>query len=882
MKKNLLFFVFFIAFASVSWSQVVSTISGVTICTGPSTVDVPVKVSSFTAVGSITLKLSHTPSELSSPSVIYKDPGLDAWGTFSINTSTPGTILISAFDPCTVPTCSGLTLANNTTLFTLRFTIGAITSPAVISFVENAQGTSCEYGGTPPLYTPFTDTPTNTYYINGSVTIVADPVAPGITKNPSDANVCAGQNLTVSISSGSGGTGNIADEYRYTTNNGTNWSAWSASVPSFAGIAGTNKIQSRRTADGTGCTESTYNEVSWNVVADPVAPGITKSPADATVCAGQNLTVTISSGTGGTGTVADEYRYSTNNGTDWSGWSVSVPSFAAVTGTSKIQSRRTATGTGCDASGINEVSWTVVADPVAPGLTKNPATASVCAGETLTVSITSGSGGAGTTADEYRYTTNNGTNWSAWSASVPSFAGVAGTNKIQSRRTATGTGCDESSYNEVSWTVNAKQKISGTFSYHHSSGDLVLSGADITVNLYKSSDVTHSTLLGSDVTDASGYYEFPANCPDCDYDIVATSTHSTDGAVNTTDAAQANYWGPNAYSIQKVRFHAGDVAGPDLYVGSTDAIRIQANFVNGTAFDKASWTFWRSGFSILHNPLEEEPEYSESFTKVSLPVGNDVDADMYGLVTGDFNRSFNPNITKAASASLDLVYSGIIRAGHEQEIELPLRIAKAATLGAISLVMEIPSDLVEIKNVATEGTGGQLSWAVTGNELRIGWHSPVPLVLGPDGIVATLKLRTTSAFTPGNCIRIRLASDPRNELADEMYEVIGNALLAIDAIEAAPTGVDDPQMNGFFTCYPNPSTDGIIFSYSIPENGHVTLEIFSILGKKEVSVIEQVQPAGNHRINTGHLNLANGIYTARLTFKAVGHEFSQTLKIIRN
>ncbi|HOX78877.1 MAG TPA: T9SS type A sorting domain-containing protein, partial [Bacteroidales bacterium] len=352
--------------------------------------------------------------------------------------------------------------------------------------------------------------------------------------------------------------------------------------------------------------------------------------------------------------------------------------------------------------------------------------------------------------------------------------------------------------------------------------------------------------------------------------------------VNTTDAAQANYWGPNPYSIQKVRFHAGDVAGPDLFVGSTDAIRIQANFVNGTAFDKAAWTFWRSGFSILHNPLEEEPEYTEYYTKVSLPVGSDASANMYGLVTGDFNRSFNPNITKAASASLDLVYSGIIRAGHEQEIELPLRIAKAATLGAISLVMEIPSDLVEIKNVATEGTGGQLSWAVTGNELRIGWHSPVPLVLGHDGIVATLKLRTTSAFTPGNSIRIRLASDPRNELADEMYEVIGNALLAIDAIEAAPTGVDDPQMNGFFTCYPNPSTDGIIFSYSIPENGHVTLEIFSIIGKKEATLIDEVQMAGNHRINTGQLDLANGIYTARLTFKVPGHEFSQTLKIIRN
>ncbi len=76
------------------------------------------------------------------------------------------------------------------------------------------------------------------------------------------------------------------------------------------------------------------------------------------------------------------------------------------------------------------------------------------AGTTLTATTTSGSGGAGTIEDQYRYSLDNGATWSVWDATVSSFAAVVGVNKIQSRRTATGPGCVESSYNEVSWTVN--------------------------------------------------------------------------------------------------------------------------------------------------------------------------------------------------------------------------------------------------------------------------------------------------------------------------------------------------------------------------------------------------------------------------------------------
>jgi len=208
--------------------------------------------------------------------------------------------------------------------------------------------------------------------------------------------------------------------------------------------------------DNNGISSAASTAVAVTVVAQPVSPGLTKNPNVATVCSGTILTVSITAGTGGTGTTADEYRFSTNNGSTWSAWSASVPSFAAVAGTNTIESRRTSTGSGCTTSSSNSVSWTVNAVPVGPVIAKSPNTAAVCVGTTLTMTVTTpGTGGAVSSQDEYRFSTNNGSSWSSWGTSLPSFAAVAGTNTIESRRTSTGSGCTTAAGNTLSWTVNA-------------------------------------------------------------------------------------------------------------------------------------------------------------------------------------------------------------------------------------------------------------------------------------------------------------------------------------------------------------------------------------------------------------------------------------------
>jgi|GEM_PF-2641975 len=429
-------------------------------------------------------------------------------------------------------------------------------------------------------------------------------------------------------------------------------------------------------------------------------------------------------------------------------------------------------------------------------------------------------------------------------------------------------------------TLNAHHKISGIFTYYNAL-NTVLTGADITVNIYRSSDLTHSNLLGTSVTNGSGYYEFLALCPDETYDIVATSTHTTDGSVNTTDAAQVNYWPIAPYIIEKVRFYAGDVGTlvpfvlPDMNLSATDAQRIQQNFVNGLAFDRP-WTFWRTGQFIVANPA------TESYPSVNLPVGSDITANMYGLCTGDFNRSFNPLLKKAPSKTLTLIYGRSMWITSNQEFDLPIHIVHASSVGAVSLILNFPADLVEVKDVRMNSTNGQLDWAVFGNELRIGWNSTIPADLAAMDDIIVLQLATKETFIKGASIKLTLAPDPLNELADDQYEVIGDAIISVDVVEASPNAINDLSANEMLSIhnYPNPFVNITTITYFLPYNGNVNIEIRNTLGETVKVLTNEMQISGDHSLKFDATSLDPGVYTATITLSSKTNTVNKTIKLL--
>jgi hypothetical protein len=411
-------------------------------------------------------------------------------------------------------------------------------------------------------------------------------------------------------------------------------------------------------------------------------------------------------------------------------------------------------------------------------------------------------------------------------------------------------------------------KISGTLTYYNLANTPLNSG--ITVKLYKDGEQ-----VGTDFSVTTGTYQF-LNLQPGTYEIRASSSQPTTGSVNTSDAAQVNYWAVNPYSIEKVRFYSGDVTGADHYINSTDASRIQSNFVSGATFDRPTWMFWKTGETISSN---NNP--SDSYPTVTVASSN-VTANIYGLCTGDFNRSFLPGVLRSSTGDLQLVYRNEILANPGEILELPLTITESHLVGSFSLIIIFPVELVEIRDVIMPENSGRLDWAVTGNELRIGWFSANPLFFSCKDELLVLKLLPTSHFTSEKVIKILLADNILNELADHRYNEIENASLSVDILIPGFEGLEGPDQaeNMELSCYPNPGKDFTTISYSLPYPGNVTLEIRNVFGMKINLSRDEFQTTGNHNYKLTTSTLPPGFYIISLNLTNQNKQVNNSTRLL--
>jgi len=129
--------------------------------------------------------------------------------------------------------------------------------------------------------------------------------------------------------------------------------------------------------------------------------------------------------------------------------------------------------------------------------------------------------------------------------------------------------------------------------------------------------------------------------------------------------------------------------------------------------------------------------------------------------------------------------------------------------------------------------------------------------------------------------------DDYTTVDDKIYHYYVTAVYAGDDYEAISlasnmdsgsnddiTGIDDqvilPQVFSLSQNYPNPFNAQTVINYTLPTAGHVTLEIFNVLGQKVNTLFDEYQEAGyksviwNGNDNSGK-NIATGIYFYRLS-----------------
>jgi hypothetical protein len=476
-------------------------------------------------------------------------------------------------------------------------------------------------------------------------------------------------------------------------------------------------------------------------------------------------------------------------------------------------------------------------------------------------------------------------NYATWLASVSASGGcsVSLTNNGTGAPSASGgsvivTWTGTSSCAPLSTTCSATfavaptYTISGTLKYHNLE-ETPMSNVQIRVqkSTTPSVDRTYTTPI-------DGSYIF-ANLPEGIYTLTPNITKPVDD-INSTDAAQVNSWGTTTGTIEYVKFLAGDVAD-NLWLNGTDALKIQRHFVNGDLFDKGPWSCWPAGFTVNSNwdPASKPLEFH-----VTISGANVVNYGLYAMVNGDFNGGFTPGTSKSANASIGLVSQQTRKAGAGEAVELPLTLKHASTVGAVSLILDFPMDLMEVTGVTMNNSTGDLSWAAKNGELRIGWYSPAPSSFEANSDLLVIQLKTSETFGPGDAIRIKLAASSLNELADGNFAVIPDALLGVDVLEFSTNGTVEPlnASSIALVSHPNPFKDQTTLSYTLPAEGHVTLKINSMLGQTLLTVVDKNELCGMHIVNLDGFSLQPGIYIATITFRNNSGGIVKTIKLVRN
>lgn len=429
--------------------------------------------------------------------------------------------------------------------------------------------------------------------------------------------------------------------------------------------------------------------------------------------------------------------------------------------------------------------------------------------------------------------------------------------------------------------------LSGTLMYNNAANtgmnEVVLKLSDAAGNPVTHPDGTPVIDVTTATVSNKGDYTF-SNLRAGTYAVSVVTNDNFVEYINSTDAGAVNLWSSINTEIEYVKFLAGDVAGdvpniPNFFINGTDALRIQQYFVNGTPFDREKWSYWEKGVKIDDNFMDPKPD---NFNVVVS--GGDVQHfDIYAMVTGDFKGDYDGSYLKSASVPLSLVPNSQMNVIADQEFELPLYAGSSMEVGAVSMILEIPASLVEVQDIKVNGSNDPVSWAVKGNELRIGWYSLTPVNVAEKSSLLTLKLKASKSFNAGQSFDLVLKNSPLNELADRNFDVINGATILVAKVGNGleVTNINDKlDSQGLsLSNYPNPFKSWTTVAYTLPVNGKVSITLYNSIGQTVTSLVNGDQNAGQYSIRFDGSRLQPGIYIAKLRLINTNTEINGTMKL---
>ena len=116
----------------------------------------------------------------------------------------------------------------------------------------------------------------------------------------------------------------------------------------------------------------------------------------------------------------------------------------------------------------------------------------------------------------------------------------------------------------------------------------------------------------------------------------------------------------------------------------------------------------------------------------------------------------------------------------------------------------------------------------------------------------------------GQQVWLRSDFGAKGDLAPLEKWVISEATLSYSTLEAVNGGFDIPRELTLHANYPDPFTTSTTLSYTLADRTPVILEVYDILGRRVMQLVDQEQAAGTYSLQLEAGSLANGLYLLRL------------------
>ena len=251
------------------------------------------------------------------------------------------------------------------------------------------------------------------------------------------------------------------------------------------------------------------------------------------------------------------------------------------------------------------------------------------------------------------------------------------------------------------------------------------------------------------------------------------------------------------------------------------------------------------------------------------------------MSTGDFNSSFRPNIVGGVS-NVILDFSGsVLSVPATGPFTLPLKLSGASpiTVGAVSLILNIPSNLVSVQGVTMPGSAVPPTFLSAGNLLTVGWNSTNPVTVVPGDPLVNITMVPKNGFTSLQTLSVTMAINPLIEIADAAFVPIVSPRLSVDhVITLAPATATNLKVS----VSPNPATTSILITYQLPDAGIVNMSIVTSKGVVVKSLVTNTTMGpGTFTLSEDVSTLAAGQYNVNITQTVAGKTKSATTKFVK-